>query len=123
MTYEELIKRLDPNVYRSLRHSIEMGKWPDGRKLSAEQRSISLEAVIHYENTHDMAEEERTGYIDRGAKAGTDCDPTVRMQKKAAKKAAKNDVVNGSSNGPVNDNSDNGPERDDGSDQYTEVKV
>jgi hypothetical protein len=67
--------------------------------------------VIHYENTHNMPEEERTGYIDRGAKAGTDCDPTVRMQKKAAKNAAKTDAASGSS-----DDSD-------GSDQYTEVKV
>ena len=32
MTYEELIERLDPNVYRSLRQSIELGKWPDGPK-------------------------------------------------------------------------------------------
>lgn len=112
MTYEELIERLDPNVYRSLRQSIELGKWPDGRKLSPEQRSISLEAVIHYENTHNMPEDERTGYIDRGAKAGTDCDPTVRMQKKAAKKAA------------LNNSSDNsGDDSSDGSAQYTEVKV
>lgn len=112
MTYEELIERLDPNVYRSLRQSIELGKWPDGRKLSPEQRSISLEAVIHYENTHNMPEDERTGYIDRGAKAGTDCDPTVRMQKKAAKKAA------------LNNSSDNsGDDSSDGSEQYTEVKV
>jgi len=115
MTYEELIKRLDPNVYGSLRQSIELGKWPDGRKVSPEQRSISLEAVIHYENTHNMPEEERTGYIDRGAKAGTDCDPTVRMQKKAAKNAAKNDAVNGS----LDESSDDS----DGSEQYTEVKV
>ena len=115
MTYEQLIERLDPNVYRSLRQSIELGKWPDGRKVSREQRSISLEAVIHYENTHNMPEEERTGYIDRGAKAGTDCDPTLRMQKKAAKNAAKTDAASGS----LNDDSDDS----DGSDQYTEVKV
>jgi hypothetical protein len=115
MTYEELIERLDPNVYGSLRQSIELGRWPDGRKVSPEQRAISLEAVIHYENTHNMPEEDRTGYIDRGAKAGTDCDPTVRMQKKAAKNAAKNAAANGS----FDENSDDS----DGSEQYTEVKV
>jgi hypothetical protein len=115
MTYEELIARLDPSVYGSLRQSIELGRWPDGRKVSPEQRSISLEAVIHYENTHNMPEEERTGYIDRGAKAGTDCDPTVRMQKKAAKNAAKSAAANGS----FDENSDDS----DGSEQYTEVKV
>ncbi|MDY6840238.1 MAG: DUF1315 family protein [Pseudomonadota bacterium] len=80
MTYEELIERLDPVVYRSLRQSIELGKWPDGRKLTPEQREISLEAVIYYENLHKVPEEERTGYLDRGSKAGTACDPSVQRK-------------------------------------------
>lgn len=79
MTYEELIERLDPAVYRNLRQSIELGKWPDGRKMTAEQRAISLEAVIYYENKHNVPEEERVGYLDRGSKAGTACDPSVRL--------------------------------------------
>lgn len=78
MTYEELIERLDPNVYQNLRQSIELGKWPDGRKLTPQQREISLEAVIYYENLHGIPEQERVGYLDRGAKAGTACDPSVR---------------------------------------------
>lgn len=78
MTYEELIERLDPAVYRNLRQSIELGKWPDGRKMTAEQRAISLEAVIYYENKHNIPEEERVGYLDRGSKAGTACDPSVQ---------------------------------------------
>ncbi|GGE76234.1 hypothetical protein GCM10011533_30800 [Streptosporangium jomthongense] len=78
MTYEELIKRLDPAVYQSLKRSIELGKWPDGRKLTAQQREISLEAVIYYENLHGIPEQERVGYLDRGSKAGTACDPSVQ---------------------------------------------
>ena len=78
MTYEELIERLDPNVYQNLRRSIELGTWPDGRKLTPRQREISLEAVIYYENRHGIPEQERVGYLDRGAKAGTACDPSVR---------------------------------------------
>ncbi|MEX2475733.1 YeaC family protein [Marinobacter sp.] len=79
MTYEELIERLDPTVYTSLRRSIELGKWPDGRKLSPEQREICLEAVIYYENRHNIPETERVGFLDRGSKAGTACDPSVRQ--------------------------------------------
>lgn len=81
MTYDELITRLDPTVYQNLRQSIELGKWPDGRKLTREQREISLQAVIYYENLHNLPEQERTGYIDRGSKAGTACDPSVQMNK------------------------------------------
>ncbi|MCK7549594.1 YeaC family protein [Marinobacter koreensis] len=80
MTYEQLIERLDPTVYRNLRQAIELGKWPDGRKMTAEQREISLEAVIYYENRHNIPEEERVGYLDRGAKAGTACDPSVQFR-------------------------------------------
>jgi len=82
MTYEEVIERLDPTVYQNLKRSIELGKWPDGRKLTTEQREISLQAVIYYENKHDIPEEERVGFIDRGEKAGTACDPTVDLGKK-----------------------------------------
>lgn len=85
MTYEELIERLDPNVYQSLRQSIELGKWPDGRKLTPQQREISLEAVIYYENLHNIPVQERVGFLDRGSKAGTDCDPTVRRSQSGGK--------------------------------------
>lgn len=82
MTYDELIERLDPQVYRNLKQSLELGKWPDGRKLTKEQREISLEAVIYYENKHNVPEQERVGFLDRGKKAGTACDPTVNLGKR-----------------------------------------
>lgn len=82
MTYDELIERLDPMVYRNLKQSIELGKWPDGRAMTREQREISLEAVIYYENKHDIPEEQRVGYLDRGEKAGTACDPSVQFGKR-----------------------------------------
>jgi len=81
MTYEELIERLDPTVYRNLKRAIELGKWPDGRALTREQRAISLEAVIYYEEKHNVSEEQRVGYLDRGEKAGTACDPSVQFRK------------------------------------------
>lgn len=74
MTYEELIERLDPSVYQSLKRAIELGKWPDGRGLSEQQRTICMEAVIYYENLHNLPASERVGYIDRGHKDGDTCD-------------------------------------------------
>ncbi len=68
MTYDELIERLDPAVYQSLKRAIELGKWPDGRAVSAEQRATCMEAVIYYENRHRVPDEERVGYIDRSRK-------------------------------------------------------
>ncbi len=82
MTYEQLLQRLDPQVYQNLKQSLQLGKWPDGRALSAEQKEICMEAIIWYEQKHNVPAEQRVGYIDRGSGcggAGDDSTETVRI--------------------------------------------
>lgn len=74
MDFEQLINTITPDIYRSLKRAIELGKWPDGRVLSQQQKELCMEAVINYEHQH-VAEKERVGFIDRGSKAkGEICD-------------------------------------------------
>jgi len=74
MDYETLISRLDAHTCDALRRAIELGKFPDGRKLTDEQRELCMEAVLAWELRH-LPPEQRTGYIDRGSKAdGEQCD-------------------------------------------------
>mgnify|MGYP000306600718 CR=1 FL=1 len=73
MTFEEIIQKIDPQVYKNLRMAIELGKWPDGRALSKEQKEISMQAVIYYENQNDIAEHDRIGFIDRAKVEATPC--------------------------------------------------
>lgn len=68
MNYQQLIANITPEIHTSLRRAIEIGRWPDGRTLSDEQRALCMEAVIAYEATH-IDERERVGYIDLGSKA------------------------------------------------------
>lgn len=68
MTFENLIRGMNPQIYRNLRTALELGKWPDGRTLSEDQKSLCMEAVIWYENMHNVAAEDRVGYIDRTGK-------------------------------------------------------
>ena len=68
MNFQDIINSITPDIYRNLQRAIETGKWPDGRILTAEQRELSMQAVIVYESKH-IAEAERTGYIDRGSKS------------------------------------------------------
>ncbi len=75
MTYDELIERLDPAVYQSLKQAIELGKWPDGRTISPDQRAICMEAVLHYEGLRNIPEQERVGYLDRKKADGDACGP------------------------------------------------
>ena len=72
MTLDELIAALTPEIYENLKNSIATGRWPDGRKLENEQRELCMEAVIYYENMHDVPAEQRIGYIDGGCKSKKD---------------------------------------------------
>ncbi len=70
MTYEELIKAMTPEIHQSLQRAVELGKWPDGRRLSDEQRDICMRAVIAYDHEKKPAEE-RVGFINRTKEDGT----------------------------------------------------
>lgn len=73
MNYQELIDSLSPELYERLRRSVELGKWPDGRPLSREQRETTLQALIAW-GEQNLPPEQRVGFIDRGHKAGDICD-------------------------------------------------
>mgnify|MGYP000552775598 FL=1 len=62
MNIEQVLRALTPDVYEKLKLAVEIGKWPDGRKLTAEQRGTCLQAVITYDSEHKPAAE-RVGFI------------------------------------------------------------
>ncbi|MCC2636521.1 MAG: hypothetical protein K0Q68_240 [Moraxellaceae bacterium] len=72
-SFEQLLATLTPDLVAVFRRSIETGKWPDGRRLSDEQRATCMQAVIAWEH-RNLPEAERTGYIDKGDKEGETCD-------------------------------------------------
>lgn len=71
MDFDKLIDNLDPTIYESLKRAVEIGKWPDGRRLTAQQRERCMEAVIAYDFRR-KPEAERVGYVDMGSKAQGD---------------------------------------------------
>lgn len=62
MNFEDLLNSITPDIYANLKQAIEIGKWPNGDKLSVEQKESCLQAVIAYE-LKNVPEQERTGYI------------------------------------------------------------
>lgn len=78
MDKQTILESLTPEVVDKFRMAIELGKWPDGRKLSAEQRETCMQAVMVWEHEH-LSPAERTGYIHKpvkedGSIAGAECD-------------------------------------------------
>jgi len=70
--FQQLIDTITPEIYANLKCAIEIGKWPDGRALTGEQRELCMQAVIVYE-TKNIAEADRTGFIDRGSRLRASC--------------------------------------------------
>lgn len=61
-TFADMIENITPEIYESLKLAVEIGKWSDGRKLTQEQKELSLQAVIAWE-AQNLPEEQRTGYM------------------------------------------------------------
>ena len=61
MDFQQLIDSITPDIYERFKKAVELGKWPDTRPLSAEQRELCLQAIIAYEQR--VPEDQRTGYV------------------------------------------------------------
>ncbi|MDP3516635.1 MAG: DUF1315 family protein [Pseudohongiella sp.] len=70
---EDILAMMNPEVHMNLKTAVELGRWQDGRKLSAEQLEYCLQAIIAYEQQH-LPENLRVGYIDRSGLKKTQCD-------------------------------------------------
>ena len=73
MDYQQLIETMSPEIYQSLIRALELGKWPDGKPLTREQRQNTMQAVIAWGERY-LSERERVGFIDNKQKAGDSCD-------------------------------------------------
>ncbi|WP_370978496.1 YeaC family protein [Agaribacterium sp. ZY112] len=62
MLNEEFLQALDVDIIERFKRAVELGKWPDGKALSSEQRETCMQAIIIFEHRH-LNEDERTGYI------------------------------------------------------------
>ena len=67
MNIEQMLNVLDPEIVQRLKTAVEIGKWPNGIVLTAEQRQTCMQAVYAWE-MKNLPETERSGYIDRGTK-------------------------------------------------------
>ena len=72
-SFEQLLASVTPDIHQQLRTAIELGRWPNGERLTAEQKENSLQLVIDWKALH-LPEEERVGYIDRTNLRKSQCD-------------------------------------------------
>lgn len=80
MNVEQLLAALTPEIVARFRAAVKW-QWPDGRIVTPEQRRNMHASCGRIEFKLYLPEEQRTGYIDRGAKKKDEsCDsPTHTM--------------------------------------------
>ncbi|MBA1187784.1 DUF1315 family protein [Pseudomonas entomophila] len=61
-TFAQMIENITPEIYESLKTAVELGKWSDGRRLTQEQKELSMQALIAWE-LQNLPEDQRTGYM------------------------------------------------------------
>lgn len=73
MDYLQTIETITPEIYQSLLRSVAVGKWPDGKALTVEQRANAMQAVIAWGERH-LAERDRVGYVEKKPRLEVQCD-------------------------------------------------
>ncbi|MGI2028462.1 YeaC family protein [Endozoicomonas acroporae] len=69
MQLDAFLEKMTPAIHQALKLALELGKWPDGRAMTEEERDVSLQAVIVYEHEH-LPESQRVGYMPGKCKSG-----------------------------------------------------
>jgi len=60
MDVQQLVSAMTPQIYENLRNAVEIGKWPDGKALTPEQKENSLQAVLLYQSKVERSEQHMT---------------------------------------------------------------
>lgn len=71
MEINKVLEALTPEIVEKFKLAIELGKWPDGRRLTPEQLETCMQAVIAFEHKY-VDEKERTGYVPPKTACGPD---------------------------------------------------
>lgn len=50
---DDLIENMTPEIYERLRTAVELGKWPDGNPLTADQKTNTLQLVMLWQAKHN----------------------------------------------------------------------
>ena len=71
--WQALVASMTPEIHQNLKTAIELGKWPNGDRLTAVQLEHCMQAVIAYDQLY-LPEQERTAHIDRTGLGKSHCD-------------------------------------------------
>ncbi len=58
MDFDEVLSSMTPDIYLRLKQAVELGKWPNGNKLSPQQTEVLLQATLTYAARENLTPDE-----------------------------------------------------------------
>ena len=58
MNIEQMVSQITPELYLQLQTAVEIGRWPDGSRVSDEQREMLIQALMIWQSRHDAERDE-----------------------------------------------------------------
>lgn len=71
--WQALVASMTPEIHQQLKTAIELGKWPNGDRLSPAQIEHCMQAVIAWDELY-LPAQDRTAFIDRSGLKKSHCD-------------------------------------------------
>lgn len=72
-SWQALLDSMTPVIHQNLKTAVELGKWPNGDRLTAAQVELCLQAIIAWDQKY-LPATQRVAYIDRSKLQTRDCD-------------------------------------------------
>ena len=79
MDFNKFVQSISPDMAESMKLAVETGRWPDGRKLTEEERETTLQAIIAYD-FREKKTEDRVGYVKPKPKASKPSDEAKTLK-------------------------------------------
>ncbi len=81
MSYRDTVEGMSQEMYKRFLNALELGRWPDGAKMTEVQRNQAMQAVILWGEIH-LPEEDRVGFVDLGRKKSSSAEQILKLSDK-----------------------------------------
>lgn len=61
---QELMQKMDFEIYENLKTALALGKWEDGKKLTKEQKENTMQLILMFEVENNIDLDKRVGFIE-----------------------------------------------------------
>lgn len=63
---QELMQKMNFEIYEKLKKALALGKWEDGKRLDSKQKENTMQLILMFELEKEIPLDKRVGHIEAG---------------------------------------------------------